>query len=198
VRAIADYAHSHGMALHLDGARVWNAAAALGTSLREFTADAGVDILSLGGTKNGLLGAEAIVVMNPEKAPGLIYLRKMNMQLASKMRFVSAQLLALFDGGLGMRSASHSNAMAARLRAGLEQLITDGRVPEGSLGFSQATEANAVFALLENAVADRIRERVRFYDWDRSRGEVRWMCAFDTTEDDIDAFVGIVREELSR
>lgn len=198
VRAIADYAHENGMALHLDGARVWNAAAALGTSIRAFTADAGVDILSLGGTKNGLLGAEAIVVLDPSKAPGLVYLRKMNMQLASKMRFLSAQLLTLFEGGLGIRSAAHANAMAARLRAGLERMLADGSVPADSLGFSQATEANAVFAVLDNAVADRIRERVRFYDWDRARGEVRWMCAFDTTEDDIDAFVAIVREELTR
>ena len=198
VRAIAGYAHEHGMALHLDGARVWNAAAALGTSLRAFTADAGVDVLSLGGTKNGLLGAEAIVVLDPSRVEGLVYLRKMNMQLASKMRFLSAQLLTLFDGGLGIRSAAHANAMAARLRAGLDRLVATGAVPEGSLGFSQATEANAVFALLDNAAADRIRERVRFYDWDRARGEVRWMCAFDTTEDDVDAFIAIVREELNR
>lgn len=198
VRAIADYAHEHGMALHLDGARVWNAAAALGTSLRAFTADAGVDVLSLGGTKNGLLGAEAIVVLDPSRVEGLVYLRKMNMQLASKMRFLSAQLLTLFDGGLGIRSAAHANAMAARLRAGLDRLVATGAVPEGSLGFSQATEANAVFALLDNAAADRIRDRVRFYDWDRARGEVRWMCAFDTTEADVDAFIAIVREELNR
>lgn len=198
VRAIADYAHAHGMALHLDGARVWNAAAALGTSLRAFTADAGVDILSLGGTKNGLLGAEAIVVINPERVEGLIYLRKMYMQLASKMRFLSAQLLTLFDDGLGIRSASHANAMAARLRAGLEGMLADGSLPAGSLGFSQTTQANAVFALLSNDAADRIRERVRFYDWDRARGEVRWMCAFDTTEADIDGFLQIVREELTR
>jgi len=198
VRAIADFAHEHGMALHLDGARVWNAAAALGTSLREFTVDAGVDVLSLGGTKNGLLGAEAIVVLDPSRVEGLVYLRKMNMQLASKMRFMSAQLLTLFDGGLGIRSAAHANAMAARLRAGLDRLVATGAVPEGSLGFSQATEANAVFALLDNAAADRIRERVRFYDWDRARGEVRWMCAFDTTEADVDAFIAIVREELNR
>ncbi len=198
VRAIADYAHAHGMALHLDGARVWNAAAALGTSLRAFTADAGVDILSLGGTKNGLLGAEAIVVINPERVEGLIYLRKMYMQLASKMRFLSAQLLTLFDEGLGIRSARHANAMAARLRAGLEGMLADGSLPAGSLGFSQTTQANAVFALLSNDAADRIRERVRFYDWDRARGEVRWMCAFDTTEADIDGFLAIVREELTR
>lgn len=198
IRAIADYAHEHGMALHLDGARVWNAAAALGTSLRAFTADAGVDILSLGGTKNGLLGAEAIVVMEPSRAPGLLYLRKMSMQLASKMRFVSAQLLTLFEGGLGVRSAGHANAMAARLRAGLETMIARGEVPEGSLSFSQPTQANAVFAVLDQSAADRIREKVRFYDWDRARGEVRWMCAFDTSADDIDAFLRIVHHELSR
>lgn len=198
VRALADHAHAHGMALHLDGARVWNAAAALGTSLRTFIADAGVDILSLGGTKNGLMGAEAIVVLDPARVDGLIYLRKMNMQLASKMRFISAQLLTLFDEGLGIRSAMHANAMAARLRAGLEGMLADGSVPAGSLGFSQATQANAVFALLANDAADRIRERVRFYDWDRARGEVRWMCAFDTTEADIDGFLEVVRQELTR
>ncbi len=198
VRAIADYAHENGMSLHLDGARVWNAAAALGTSLGAFTSEAGVDILSLGGTKNGLLGAEAIVVINPSAAPGMTYLRKMNMQLASKMRFTSAQLLTLFEGGLGIRSAAHANAMAARLRSSLERMLSDGSLPADALGFSQATEANAVFALLDTAAADRIRERVRFYDWDRARGEVRWMCAFDTTEADIDAFVQIIREELTR
>lgn len=197
VRALADYAHENGMALHLDGARVWNAAAALGTSLRAFTADAGVDVLSLGGTKNGLLGAEAIVVINPDRVDGLIYLRKMNMQLASKMRFISAQLLTLFDEGLGIRSAAHANAMAARLRSGLEGMLAAGDVPADSLGFSQQTQANAVFALLANDAADRIRERVRFYDWDRARGEVRWMCAFDTTEADIDSFLEIVRHELT-
>ena len=198
IRAIADYAHEHGMALHLDGARLWNAAAALGTSLRAFTADAGVDILSLGGTKNGLLGAEAIVVLDPSRVDGLHYLRKMTMQLASKMRFISVQLLTLFEGGLGLRSAGHANAMAARLRTGLETMIARGEVPEGSLTFSQPTQANAVFAVLQNDAADRIREKVRFYDWDRARGEVRWMCAFDTSADDIDAFLRVVHHELGR
>lgn len=198
IRAIADYCHEHGMTLHLDGARIWNAAAALGTDFRAFTTDAGVDIVSLGGTKNGLIGAEAIVVIDPAKAPGLIFLRKMNMQLASKMRFTSAQLLTLFDDGLGIRSATHANAMAARLRSGLEGMLAAGSVPADSLGFSQQTQANAVFALLANDAADRIRERVRFYDWNRARGEVRWMCAFDTTEADIDAFLEVVRHELAR
>ena len=191
IRAIADFAHSHGMALHLDGARIWNAAAALGVPFREFTTDAGVDILSFGGTKNGLLGAEAVVVIDPARVDGLVFLRKTTMQLASKMRFLSAQLLALFEGGLGLASATHANAMAARLRGALDDLALPG------LSFSQATQANAVFAVLDNAAADRIREKVRFYDWDRARGEVRWMTAFDTTEADVDAFVEVIRSELS-
>jgi threonine aldolase len=196
IRAIADVAHEHGMALHLDGARIWNAAAALGVPFREFTTDAGVDVLSFGGTKNGLLGAEAIVVLNPARADGLIRLRKSSMQLASKMRFMSAQLLALFDGGLGLASAAHANAMAARLRGALEELISTGSITR--LSFAQPTQANAVFAILPNDAADRIRERFRFYDWDRAAGQVRWMTSFDTTEADVDGFVEAVREELAR
>ncbi|MGU3497648.1 threonine aldolase family protein [Mycobacterium sp. C31M] len=192
IRAIADYAHGHGMAVHTDGSRLWNAAAALGLSFREFSTDVGVDVLSLGGTKNGLLGAEAVVVLAPERAEGLVYLRKLSMQLASKMRFASAQLLSLFDDDLGLRSAQHANAMAQRLRESLEQAVLPG------LAFSQPTQANAVFATIPNEVADRIRERVRFYDWDRARGEVRWMTAWDTTAEDVDHFVTAIREELRR
>lgn len=192
VHAIAEFAHGHGMALHMDGARIWNAAAALGVPFREFTSDAGVDVVSLGGTKNGLLGAEAIVVVDPARVEGMPYLRKLSMQLASKMRFTSAQLLALFDDELGLRSAAHANAMAARLRSALDD------DPVAGLSFSQATEANAVFAVLPNDAADRIRERVRFYDWDRAAGQVRWMCAWDTTADDVDGFVKAIREELGR
>ncbi|WP_307807405.1 low specificity L-threonine aldolase [Naasia sp. SYSU D00948] len=190
IRAVTEYAHEHGMAVHMDGARIWNAAAALGVSLREFTTDAGVDVLSLGGTKNGLLGAEAVVVLNPDRAEGILYLRKLSMQLASKLRFMSAQLLALFEDDLGLRSAAHANAMAQRLRESLEG--TPG------LSFSQPSDANAVFAVLDNAAADRIRRRYRFYDWDRAAGQVRWMCSFDTSEEDVDAFVAAVREELAR
>ena len=188
VKAVADFAHERGMAVHMDGARIWNAAAALGVPFAAFTKDAGVDVLSLGGTKNGLLGAEAIVVLDPDRVSGLHFLRKLNMQLASKMRFASAQLLALFEDGLGVRTAAHANAMAARLRAGLEQI-------EG-VGFSHATEANAVFAELDLDAADRVRERYRFYDWDRANRQVRWMCAWDTTEADVDDFVATVRGAL--
>jgi len=191
IRAIADHAHSHGMKLHLDGARIANAAAALGVPLRDFTTDAGVDILSFGGTKNGLLYGEAVVVLNPEASDGLIYLRKLTMQLSSKMRFVSAQLIALLTDDLWLRSAGHANEMATRLRTSLEA----ANLP--ALSFARDTQANAVFAVLPNEAADRIREKFRFYDWDRAAGEVRWMTAFDTTEADIDAFVAAITEELS-
>jgi threonine aldolase len=195
IRAIADYAHSKGMKLHVDGARISNGAAWLQVPLRAFTTDAGVDILSFGGTKNGLLYGEAVVVLNPDAASGLPYLRKLTMQLASKMRFVSAQLIALYEGDLWLRSASHSNAMAAYLRDSLETGIAAGSLP--GVGFSQPTQSNAVFATLPHDAADRLRERFRFYDWDAAKGEVRWMCGFDTTRGDVDAFVAALKEELA-
>ena len=194
IKDIADFAHEKGMLLHMDGARLWNAAASLGLPFSAFTSDVGVDIVSLGGTKNGLMGAEAIVVINPDAVEGLIYLRKMSMQLASKMRFVSAQLLALFDDDLGLRSATHANTMAKRLRDALEEGIASGAL--SGLSFSAPTDANGVFAVLDPEVSDRIRQTFRFYDWDRSVGEVRWMCSFDTTEEDIDRFVATITAEL--
>jgi threonine aldolase len=196
IRAVADLAHAHGMAVHLDGARIWNAAAALDLPFAAFTTDVGVDVLTFGGTKNGLLGTEAVVVLDPARAVGLVYLRKLTMQLTSKMRFASAQLLALFDDDLGLRSARHANTMAARLRTALEAGIAGGTLP--GLSLTQPTQANAVFASLAPEIADRIRARVRFYDWDRTRSEVRWMTAWDTTEADVDTFVAVIGEELSR
>ncbi|WP_354528499.1 low specificity L-threonine aldolase [Nakamurella sp. UYEF19] len=189
ITAIADHAHGKGMLLHMDGARISNAAASLGVPLAEFTSDAGVDLLSFGGTKNGLLFGEAVVVMRPQEsaaAAALPFLRKMNMQLSSKMRFVSAQLIALLEGDLWLRSAQHANSMAARLAAGVKDL--DG------VRITQQVQANAVFAVLDAAVADRLRQVFRFYDWNPATGEVRWMCAFDTTKADVDAFIA----ELSR
>jgi threonine aldolase len=180
IAAIADHAHGLGMRVHMDGARISNAAASLGVPLRAFTRDAGVDVLSYGGTKNGAMLGEAIVVLNPEASEGLNYLRKMDMQLASKMRFVSAQLLALIDGDLWLRNATHSNAVAQRLRAGIEQGL-----------------ANGVFATLSDGAADRLRAEFAFYDWDAANNEVRWMCSFDTSEDDIDAFLAAIARETS-
>ena len=195
ITAITAHAHSLGMRVHMDGARISNAAAALGVPLRTFTRDAGVDVLSFGGTKNGAMLGEAIVVLDPAASQGLTYLRKLDMQLASKMRFVSAQLIALLDGDLWLRNATHSNAMAQRLRDGVEAGIKDGSISGVTL--SRPTQANGVFAILPEGVADRLRESFRFYDWDAATGEVRWMCSFDTTEDDVDALVAAVARETS-
>lgn len=187
IRAIADHAHALGMRVHLDGARLANAAVALGLPLQAFTRDVGVDVLSLGATKNGALAAEAVVVLTESASEGLSYLRKLDMQLASKMRFVSAQLLALWGTDLWHRNAAQANAMAARLRARVETGIAEGTI--SGVTFTQPTQANGVFATLPEGVADRLREHGRFYDWDAAKLEVRWMCSFDTTEADVDAFV---------
>jgi len=192
ITALADHAHERGMRLHLDGARISNAAAALDLPLRAFTTDAGVDVLSFGGTKNGAMLGEAIVVLNPKASDGLIFSRKFNMQLSSKMRFVSAQLIALLEGDLWLRNATHANAMAQRLRGEIEAGIADGSIT--GVEFTQPTQSNGVFATLPDGVADQLRESFRFYDWDAARNEVRWMCGFDTAEEDVDAFVA----ELSR
>lgn len=190
VRAIAEHAHGLGLRVHMDGARIANAAASLGVPLRAFTTDAGVDVLSFGGTKNGLLMGEAVVVLNPDVTDGLTYLRKLDMQLASKMRFVSAQLVELLGTDLWLRSATHANAMAARLR--------DAVVDVPGVKITQEVQANAVFAIVPRGVADRLRARFRFYDWDVATGEVRWMCSWDTTEADVDAFTAALREEVER
>lgn len=187
IRTIADHVHERGMKLHLDGARISNAAAALDLPLRAFTRDVGVDVLTFGGTKNGAMLGEAIVVLNPEAADGLKFSRKFNMQLSSKMRFVSAQLIALLDGDLWLRNAQHANAMAAHLRSEIEKGIAAGSIK--GVGFTQPTQSNGVFATLPDGVADQLRNSFRFYDWDAARKEVRWMCAFDTEEADVDAFV---------
>ena len=190
IAALTTHAHGLGLTVHLDGARIANAAASLDLPLRAFTTDVGVDVVSFGGTKNGLLYGEAVVVLDPAASAGLTYLRKMDMQLTSKMRFVSAQLLALLQGDLWLRSAQHSNAMASRLRTAVEGA-------EG-LHLTQPTQANAVFAILPPGVADRLRTTFRFYDWNAATREVRWMCAFDTTESDVDTFAAAIRSELAR
>jgi threonine aldolase len=172
------------MLVHMDGARVANAAASLDVPLRAITADAGVDVLSFGGTKNGLLMGEAVVVLNPDAVRGLPYLRKAGMQLISKMRFVSAQLVVLLEGDLWLRNARHANAMARRLADAARA------VPDVEIAYP--VQANAVFAAIPRDVAERLRKRFHFYTWDERTGsdveEVRWMTAFDTTGEDIDRF----------
>lgn len=194
ITAITTYAHSIGLSVHLDGARLANAAAALGVPLRALTTDAGVDVVSFGGTKNGLIAAEAVIVLRPEAVTGVAYLRKMNMQLASKQRFFSAQLIALLEGDLWLRSAQHANAMTALLRSRLDTAIAAGLAP--GLSFQQASPVNSSFAVLPPEASALLRERFHFYDWDESVGSVRWMTSFDTTEADIEDFVEAILEAL--
>ncbi|MEX0168881.1 threonine aldolase family protein [Streptomyces sp. LMG1-1-1.1] len=190
IRAIVEHAHSKGMKVHLDGARIANAAASLDVPMRAFTNAVGVDVISYGGTKNGMLFGEAVVVLNPDAVSHMKHLRKLSMQLASKMRFVSVQLEALLAKDLWLRNARHANAMAQRLAAGVREV--DG------VEILYPVQANAVFARLPHEVTRRLQERFRFYFWDESAGDVRWMCAFDTTEDDVDAFLQALKEELAR
>jgi threonine aldolase len=189
VAALADWAHAHGMLLHVDGARLCNAAAALDLPLRALTTDAGVDAVSFGGTKNGLMGAEAVVLLRDDADDGFKFLRKQAMQLASKLRYLSAQLDALLTGDLWLRSAAHANAMAHRLGAALAGV--DG------LEITQPVEANAVFAVLDPAATERLQQEWTFYVWDEATGEVRWMTAWDTSPEDVDAFAAAVRAALT-
>jgi threonine aldolase len=188
VAALAQLAHDEGLLLHVDGARLANAAAALGLPLRALTTEAGVDALSFGGTKNGLLAGEAIVLLRPALAEAMPFLRKQSMQLASKMRFFAAQFEALLTDEVWRRPAAHANAMAARLAAAV-----DG-VP-GVL-VTQPVQANAVFAVIPGEATRRLQEQWRFYTWDERTGEVRWMCSWDTTPGDVDAFAAAVAEAV--
>ncbi|MDQ1633775.1 MAG: threonine aldolase [Frankiaceae bacterium] len=184
LRRLADWAHARNMLVHLDGARLFNAAAALGVELSAF-AEVGVDVLSFGATKNGALGAEAVVVLNPALAVGTRYIRKQAMQLPSKMRFVAAQWVALLADGLWRRNAAHANAMAARLAAGVDGLP--------AVRITRPVEVNAVFAELPPRMIAELQEQYAFYVWDEQTCEVRWMTSFDTTPDDVDDFVAAVR-----
>ncbi len=189
IGAIAEHAHGNGMGLHVDGARLANAAASLGSPFRSFTTDAGVDVVSFGGTKNGIMLGEAVIVLNPDSAPGVDYLRKSSMQLASKMRFISAQLLALLTDELWLRNAQHSNAMAQLLEARVG-VISGVRI-------MRPVQANAVFAVLPADVTERLQKQFRFYTWDQATGEVRWMCSWDTTEDDVETFAAAIAAEFA-
>ncbi len=190
IAEICRHAHDHGMLVHLDGARLANAAASLDVPLRALSTDAGVDIMSFGGTKSGLMFGEAVVVLNPDAVRGVDYLRKLSMQLASKMRFVSVQFEALLAGDLWLRNASHANAMATRLAEAV------GTIPGVTL--TRPVRSNAVFATLPAEATERLQKRFRFYTWDESTGEVRWMTAFDTTESDVDTFATAIHEELTQ
>jgi threonine aldolase len=190
VAALADVAHAAGLYLHMDGARLSNAAAALEGDVRAFTKDAGVDVLTFGGTKNGTMYGEAVVWFDEALATDALYFRKQAGQLPSKTRFVAAQFLALLTDDLWLRSAGHANAMAGRLAAAVRGLP--------GITFAREPEANAVFARLPAAAISRLQADFPFYVWDESLHEVRWMCSWDTTETDVDAFAAAVRATLAR
>lgn len=205
IKALARLAHDHRMYLHIDGARLANAAVALGCSFKEMTTDCGVDVLSFGGTKNGLIMGESCILLNTEveglrsevgsdlRAPSsdlIKYRRKQMTQLASKMRFMAAQMECYLESGMWSRNARRSNRMAQLLRCEVEKV--DG------VKIMYPVQVNSVFAQLPREVWKRLQERYFFYDWDEDADIVRWMCSFDTTEEDIYDFVNALKEEICR
>lgn len=188
IRALADLAHEHGMFLHIDGARLANAAVALQCPMRALTTDAGADCLSLGGTKNGLLSGECAIILNPVLDRQLSYRRKQMAQLGSKMRFTAVQMECYLNSGLWQRNASRSNAMA--------QLLYESVCSLPGLRVAYPVEANSVFARLPRRVWKQLQQEWFFYDWDEAADVVRWMCSFDTTPDDIGQFTERLRALL--
>ena len=179
-RELAETAHDLGLVLHMDGSRLSNAAAGLDCGLGDLVIDTGVDVLSLGGTKNGMVLGEAVVFLTPQYAEGAKYLRKQTLQLASKHRFLAAQFVAMFETDLWRRNAAHANAMAARLAERLS--------PIPGVQITQDVQANGVFAVMPRDAADAVRDRWPFYTWDETKREERLMCSWDTTADEVDAF----------
>jgi threonine aldolase len=188
IHSLARFAHEHDMFLHVDGARIANAAASLGQTLRQATRDLGVDVLSFGGTKNGIMGGEAVVFFQPDLSRDFLYLRKQSMQLASKMRFIAAQFEALLSNDLWRRSAEHANTMA-RL---LEKEVS--RIPGVKVVWK--VEANGVFAQIPHHSIEKIKQHYFFYTWMEEKSIVRWMCSFDTTEEDIRKFAEVVAKAV--
>jgi threonine aldolase len=181
LKRLCDFAHTHGLMVHLDGARISNAVAALGVDVKACTVDCGVDIMSFGGTKNGLLMGEAILIFNPELSVNAQFIRKQTTQLFSKMRFISAQFLALFEHDLWLTMARHANRMAQILASEIKQLPF--------VDLTQPVEANALFVRLPAVIVEPLQREFPFYLWDEINVEARWMCSYDTTEEEIHLFV---------
>jgi threonine aldolase len=186
IRALAEFAHERDMFLHVDGARLANAAVSLGQTLKQATRDLGVDVLTFGGTKNGILGGEAVVFFNRDVSTDFIFLRKQGMQLASKMRFIAVQFEALLTNDLWRRSAEHANRMARVLEAEIR------KIPQ--VGIAWPVESNGVFAKVPRGAIEKIKERYFCYPWIEEENIVRWMCSFDTTEEDVKEFAEVVAE----
>jgi len=195
IKALADFAHENNIFLHLDGARLSNAAAALDMSFKEFTTDVGVDLVSFGGTKIGALAAEAVVVLSDKAiAETIPFLRKSSMQLPSKMRFVSAQLIALLEDDLAIKNGRHANSMAKALDQGVREIAANSN---GRVSVPNPTQANAVFPIMPMEIIEEIQKKYRFYVWDYRTGQVRWMCAWDTKPEDVEGLLATLREALN-
>jgi len=186
IEELARYAHEREMFLHMDGARISNAVAAQRLTLRQATRDLGVDVLSFGGTKNGLMGVEAVVFFRPDLAQDFLFVRKQGMQLASKMRYMSAQMEALLTNDLWRRNAEHANRMAQLLEQALR------KIP--GIKIVYPVQANGVFAQIPREAIEKIQERYFFYVWNEAESVVRWMCSFDTTEEDVGEFAKFVEK----
>lgn len=185
VKVIADFAHENGLYLHMDGARIANAASALGVNVAAFTRDAGVDVLSFGGAKNGMAFGEAVVFFNKELGEEFMYLRKQNLQLLSKMRFLTSQFIELLSDDLWLANAAHANAMAKRLADGL------ATIPHVQV--RNYVQANLIFAIMKAEHIEEMQKNFYFYEWDETIHEVRLVCSFDTSEEDVDAFLSALR-----
>jgi threonine aldolase len=189
VAAVADVAHRHGMTVHMDGARIANAAAALGGDVRAFTVDAGVDVVSFGGTKNGMMYGEAVVYLEPTLARHARFVRKQVTQLPSKMRFIAAQFTALLDDGLWLKNAGQANTMAAQLHDRVRDVA--------GVSLDGPPAVNSLFPRLPKEAIEPLRAWCPFYDWDPASQQVRWMTSFDTTDEDVERFATGVRAALS-
>ncbi len=189
IKELANYAHANNMFLHLDGARISNAAASLNKSFKEFTFDLGVDAISFGGTKNGLLCGEAVIFADKKISRNFLFIRKQGMQLASKMRFIAAQFEEFLSANLWLDNAKHANKMA--------KLLADEVQKNTNIKITQKVQANAVFAIVPKRYISKLQESYPFYIWNEKISEVRWMCSFDTTEDDIHGFVKLLKQTIS-
>lgn len=190
IREIADYAHSGNMLLHMDGARIANASVSLNLPFKAFTTDAGVDILSFGGTKNGMMFGESICFLQPGLTSDFKYIRKQGMQLASKMRFISAQYIAYLKNDLWKANAANANAMAKLMGERLKDV--DG------ITITQKIQSNGIFVIMPDKVAEEMRKHYFFYPWDEKRSEYRLMCSWDTKKEDIEDFVQLLKKELRK
>jgi len=187
IKEISDFSHKHKMILHMDGARLCNAAASLNVDLKSITRDAGVDVLSFGGTKNGMMFGDAVVFFDKSLSKNFEFIRKQGMQLTSKMRFISVQFEALLTNDLWLKNAKHANDMATLLYNEVKDIP--------AVTVTQKVQINAVFASLPSNIIKKIQKRYQFHIFNEEKSEVRWMCSFNTTEKDIKDFVKAIKEE---